>query len=124
MDGRAPITVQTLLPVNILRRPLSRFDIRNHRKLAIIDGAIGYTGSQNIHAPDRELDHPGVWQQIMVRLTGPAVLQLQLVPQSDAHAIRKENTEERELGELRYHVIAMLEGNETEHAAAAHKSNS
>ena len=31
-------------------------------------------------------------------------------PQSDAHAIRKENTEERELGELGYHVIAMREG--------------
>lgn len=72
------ITVRTMLPLNPLRRPLARFDIRNHRKLAIIDGLIGYTGSQNIHNSDWQ--RPGVvWQQVMVRLTGPSVLQLQLL---------------------------------------------
>jgi cardiolipin synthase len=36
------------LPVNFFRRGLARFDLRNHRKVAIIDGIVGYIGSQNV----------------------------------------------------------------------------
>ena len=42
------IDVYSMLPVGIFRRRVARFDMRNHRKLAIIDGSIGYAGSQNI----------------------------------------------------------------------------
>ncbi len=72
------VQVHGVLPVNPLRRVLSRVDLRNHRKLAVIDGSIAYTGSQNIVRPDyghRNL----VWHDLMVRLTGPVSLQLQLV---------------------------------------------
>lgn len=37
------------LPVSIMRRPFARIDLRNHRKIAVIDGQIGYCGSQNLH---------------------------------------------------------------------------
>jgi cardiolipin synthase len=33
-----------LLPVGLFRRGTARFDLRNHRKLTVIDGAIGYVG--------------------------------------------------------------------------------
>ncbi len=64
------------LPVNPFRRRFARLDLRNHRKLAIIDGAVAYTGSQNINDPvfgSRKLP----WYEITLRLTGPAVFQLQ-----------------------------------------------
>jgi cardiolipin synthase len=72
------IQVYGLLPANLWRRPLARLDLRNHRKLAVIDGHIAYAGSQNIveaHYGHRDL----AWNDMMVRLTGPTVLQLQLV---------------------------------------------
>lgn len=47
----AGVMVRAMLPVNPLRRRLARIDLRNHRKLAVIDGATVYTGSQNIVDP-------------------------------------------------------------------------
>lgn len=68
------------LPVNPLRRKLARIDVRNHRKLAIIDGCIAYTGSHNIVNPDyggtRRVE---TWIDLSGRFTGPIVLQLQAV---------------------------------------------
>lgn len=72
------VEVHGLLKINPLRRPLARLDVRNHRKLAVIDGAVAYTGSTNVHDPDFNLEE-GVWHQITARVAGPAVLQLQLV---------------------------------------------
>ncbi len=72
------IQVHGVLPVNPLRRVLARMDLRNHRKLAVIDGRIGYTGSQNIVRADyghRDL----VWHDLTTRITGPSALQMQLV---------------------------------------------
>ena len=43
------IEVTALLPVGLFRRGAARFDLRNHRKIAVIDGRMGYTGSQNIN---------------------------------------------------------------------------
>lgn len=48
---KAGVKVHAMLPVNPLRRRLARIDLRNHRKLVVIDGATLYTGSQNIVDP-------------------------------------------------------------------------
>lgn len=74
----AGIEVLPALPVNVFRRRAARFDLRNHRKLAIIDGAIGYTGSQNIIDPGYGRDDLA-WHDLTVRLTGPVVTELQAV---------------------------------------------
>lgn len=47
----AGVEVRDMLPVTPLRRRLARIDLRNHRKLAVIDGTIAFTGSQNIVDP-------------------------------------------------------------------------
>ena len=73
------IEFHALMPANPFRRHLSRFDLRNHRKLAIIDGRIAYTGSQNIEHKDYDNGRAEAWHDLMVRVTGPAVLKLQLV---------------------------------------------
>jgi cardiolipin synthase len=71
------IDVLAALPVGIFRRKAARFDLRNHRKIAIIDGCVGYTGSQNITDPEFVPGFPN--EELMVRLTGPAVSHLQAV---------------------------------------------
>jgi cardiolipin synthase len=71
------VEVHPVLPVNPIRRPLARLDLRNHRKLAVIDGAVAFTGSQNI--VEASYGHPrgGVWHDVMARITGPVVQDLQ-----------------------------------------------
>ena len=71
----AGIDVREVLRVGSLRRYAARIDLRYHRKLVVIDGRIGYSGSQNIVDPDygtKDL----VWHDLMVRLKGPIVLEL------------------------------------------------
>lgn len=56
----------------------TRINWRNHRKLCIIDGKIGYIGGMNI--ADRYIDGGkkfGCWRDTHVRITGPAVSGLQ-----------------------------------------------
>ncbi len=75
---RQGIQLHPMLPVNFFRRGLARMDLRNHRKLAVIDGRIAYTGSQNIVHPSygrKDL----VWHDVTARLSGPIVLQLQSI---------------------------------------------
>jgi cardiolipin synthase len=55
-------------------------NFRNHRKIAIIDGRIGFTGSQNIGDEYRgRLRRLGPWRDTHVGIEGPAVLHLQEV---------------------------------------------
>ncbi len=59
---------------------ITRFDLRNHRKLTIIDGKITYVGSKN--AADPAFAHKAKyapWIDIMLRLEGPIVNQVQAV---------------------------------------------
>lgn len=57
---------------------LSRLNYRDHRKLLIVDGRIGFTGGAGL--ADIWLgnaDTPGHWRDNMYRLEGPAVAQMQ-----------------------------------------------
>lgn len=76
---RQGIQVVPVLPVNPLRRFLARFDLRNHRKLAVVDGQVAYAGSQNIVRPDYHYKGVGDYRDLMVRVVGPSVSQLQAV---------------------------------------------
>ncbi|WP_027966454.1 cardiolipin synthase [Halomonas halocynthiae] len=72
-----------------LKRPIkvmltSRFDLRNHRKITVIDGRITYCGSRNSADPEflpKAKFAP--WVDIMMRFTGPVVAQNQLLFASD-----------------------------------------
>jgi cardiolipin synthase len=56
----------------------SRVDLRNHRKIAVIDGKIAYCGSQNCADPEFLVKAAfAPWVDIFLRLEGPAVGQLQ-----------------------------------------------
>jgi cardiolipin synthase len=73
---RAGAVARAALPFQLFRR-FTRRDMRNHRKLFIIDGEIGYAGSQNIIARDFR---PGVVnRELVARVTGPAVAEMTAV---------------------------------------------
>ncbi len=65
------------LPVARFRTKLARIDLRNHRKLAVIDCSVAYAGSQNLI--DADYDYPGCPPTIDLvgRFRGPVVAQLQ-----------------------------------------------
>ena len=41
-----------MLPLQPLKRRWGRIDLRNHRKIVIVDGRIAFTGSQNLIHPE------------------------------------------------------------------------
>jgi cardiolipin synthase A/B len=69
------VEVLEMLPVGLFRRNTGRFDLRNHRKIVVIDGHTGYTGSQNVVNPDSVKGFPN--EELMARVNGPVVAQLQ-----------------------------------------------
>jgi cardiolipin synthase len=70
------VDARAALPFRPLRHRTRR-DMRNHRKLYIIDGQIGYAGSQNIICRDFR---PGVVnRELAARVTGPAVAEMTAV---------------------------------------------
>lgn len=76
------VELRPALPVHPFRRHAARLDLRNHRKIAVIDGRIAYSGSQNI--VNAGYGHKDlIWRDLMVRLRGPVVLELQAVFASD-----------------------------------------
>ncbi len=69
------IRIRESLPAGLISAAFKRVDIRNHRKIVVIDGEIAYTGSQNMVDPRFFKQHHrvGQWIDIMVRITGPVV---------------------------------------------------
>jgi len=68
---------QAMLP---LKRPGKRFnrpDLRNHRKIVVIDGTIGFTGSQNLVTRNYHRKDELYYDELVVRIQGPVVMQLQ-----------------------------------------------
>jgi cardiolipin synthase len=72
------INVVGALPASFLRMMFRRVDLRNHRKIVVVDGHIGYVGSHNLadesFAPKARF---APWVDASARLTGPAVRELQ-----------------------------------------------
>lgn len=69
------VAVTEALPAGFFRAFFVRTDLRNHRKIVIIDGKIGYTGSQNLVDPRyfKQEQDVGQWVDTMVRVKGPVV---------------------------------------------------
>ncbi|WP_051582882.1 cardiolipin synthase [Leucobacter sp. PH1c] len=76
-----------MLPVRPWRGEYQRPDLRNHRKLIVVDGRVGFMGSQNLVDSSynkRSNQRRGLhWKDLMVRVEGPIVLGLEAVFQGD-----------------------------------------
>ncbi|MDG4868132.1 cardiolipin synthase [Guyparkeria sp. 1SP6A2] len=77
------IELAQAFPRSKLPRKAARFDLRNHRKMVIIDGQFGYTGSMNLIHP--EFRRGLSYQDLMLRIEGPVVLELQAIFAGDWH---------------------------------------
>lgn len=76
----AGVEVREALPFHLLRARTRR-DMRNHRKLFVIDDRIGYVGSQNLVAKNFR---PGVVNRdLLLRVEGPIVAEMTAVFQAD-----------------------------------------
>lgn len=66
-----------MLPLLPVQGQWRRPDLRNHRKILVVDGRVGFTGSQNVIEPSyRRKANQKVgrkWVELMARLEGPIV---------------------------------------------------
>lgn len=81
----AGVKVMAAMPTGPIRALFRRNDLRNHRKIFVVDGEVAFTGSMNLVDP--RFFHRGAgfgaWVDAMVRLRGPAVAALHGVLLSD-----------------------------------------
>ena len=83
---QAGVHVATALPIrNPLLRPFrGRIDLRNHRKIVVIDNSITYCGSQNCADPEFRIKAKyAPWVDAMMRFVGPIARQNQYLFASD-----------------------------------------
>jgi cardiolipin synthase len=77
---KAGVQVVEALPVGIVRRRFGRIDLRNHRKIVVIDGAIGYIGSHNLASKEFKVKEKfAPWIDATTRIVGPVVNDLQKI---------------------------------------------
>jgi cardiolipin synthase len=78
---------RAMLPVRPLRGQLRRPDLRNHRKILVVDGTVAFTGSQNLIEAEygSKANHRTgrAWVDLMAEVTGPAVAALDVVFATD-----------------------------------------
>lgn len=88
----AGVQVVAALPTRITQIVSIRFDMRNHRKIGVVDGKVGYTGSHNVASEDF---HPkprfAPWVDATLRIEGPAVRDLQALFIEDWYMDTAEN---------------------------------
>ncbi|XAJ85490.1 cardiolipin synthase [Buchnera aphidicola (Formosaphis micheliae)] len=67
------IQIVEALKINILRIFIDRIDLRQHKKIILIDNHITYTGSMNLVDPSLFKKSAGVgqWIDLMIRIEGP-----------------------------------------------------
>jgi cardiolipin synthase len=79
-----------LLPLKPFTDRYERPDLRNHRKLVVVDGRVAFTGSQNLidrsYDAEKNLKRGLKWQELVVRTTGPVVRSIDAVFRSDWYA--------------------------------------
>lgn len=77
----AGIHLAAALPTGVLRTFFVRRDLRNHRKIVIIDDEVAYIGSQNLVDPRYFRQHLGFgeWVDAVMRITGPTAVALDVV---------------------------------------------
>ena len=74
------IQVQAALPANAIRAIFARLDLRNHRKIAVIDRELAWTGSQNLaEASFAPKPKYAPWVDCVVRIEGPVAKELHLL---------------------------------------------
>ena len=95
---KAGIEWQAMLPIQPLKGNWRRPDLRNHRKIVIVDGRSGFLGSQNMIDSSyhkKKLEAAGrTWHELTVKVEGPVVHSMNLVFAADWFIETKERLKE------------------------------
>jgi cardiolipin synthase len=84
--ARQGVHVTAALPASILRMIVKRVDIRNHRKLIVVDGKVAQTGSRNVADPDFKDNGTGKlgpYIDSWIRIRGPIARDLHILFMED-----------------------------------------
>ena len=102
----AGVRIVPALPVGVLKTFFSRSDLRNHRKILIVDNLVAYTGSFNLVDPRYFKQGAGVgeWVDVMMRCRGTVVLEMAAVFYADVAVETDEHLVEVQ------HEIEQLDG--------------
>ncbi|MFL5702116.1 MAG: cardiolipin synthase [Ktedonobacteraceae bacterium] len=73
----AGIENHLMLPLHFFSAQYTRPDLRNHRKILVIDGQIGFTGSQNMIRRNYFRKDTLYYDELVARVSGPIVAQLE-----------------------------------------------
>ena len=93
----AGVNVAVALPIGnpLLRALRGRIDLRNHRKIVVIDGRTTYCGSQNCADPEFRIKAKfAPWIDAVMRFEGPVARQNQYVFVSDWETYTDENLDD------------------------------
>jgi cardiolipin synthase A/B len=84
---QAGIEWRPMLPIRPLKGEFRRPDLRNHRKIVVVDGRTAFVGSQNMIDSSyhkKKLEAQGrQWRELTTRVEGPVVQTINLVFASD-----------------------------------------
>jgi len=83
-----------MLPVQPFKGKYQRPDLRNHRKLLVVDGRVAFTGSQNVtdstYNLKKNIKRGLHWVDLMARVEGPVVASINAVFLSDWYSETEE----------------------------------
>jgi len=77
------IKYHLVLPLRFFGPKYTRFDLRNHRKIVVIDGQTGFTGSQNMIKRNYFRKDSIYYDELVAKVTGPVAAQLDAAFRSD-----------------------------------------
>ncbi|HET9980494.1 MAG TPA: phospholipase D-like domain-containing protein, partial [Ktedonobacterales bacterium] len=83
---RAGIAWHLMLPLRPAHGEFARPDLRNHRKIVVIDGSIGFTGSQNIIKRNYFRRDTIYYDELVAQVVGPAAMALNAAFVTDWYA--------------------------------------
>ena len=88
-----------MLPLRLLKGEFRRPDLRNHRKILVVDGTVAFMGSQNLIEPgyNKPKNHAAgrEWVELVARIDGPTVSALRAVFAKDWFTETHERLAER-----------------------------
>jgi cardiolipin synthase len=103
--GAAGIPVHQTLPASPFSNQWNRIDLRNHRKIVVVDGLVAFTGSQNLIEDTyhkRSNRKKGIhYIELVVRVTGPVAREFNAAFITDWYSETEELLDERTAPEMR-----------------------
>lgn len=90
---QAGVLLHQSLPVGLLKTLLVRSDLRNHRKMLVVDEHVAYTGSYNLVDSQvfKQSSDVGQWVDMVVRVEGAVVLHLLAMFYADVAVERQQD---------------------------------